>query len=467
MRDYTATIGLEIHAELKTNSKMFSSSKNDPDEKKPNTNIHPIDVAHPGTLPTINKKAIEHMVRIGLAVGGEIADFTEFDRKNYFYPDIPKGYQISQYKYPIVTGGSLLGFDLTRIHLEEDTGTNKHFDDYSLIDFNRAGIPLMELVTEPVLHTGEDVIKFARELQLLLRYLGASDANIEKGEMRVEVNISVSKTKELGTKVEIKNIGSISAAGKSVDYEIKRQIKKLEDGEEITQETRGWDENKQATFSQRKKESAHDYRYFPEPDLPKLYLHELFDLKKMKSELPELPWERRERYKKDYGIDDEATEIFVNNEKLGIYFEQVIDDFENDKNLIKKTSNLLTSYIVGLLREKPSINLLDPLALSKIMLMINKDKINSSGAKEIVQELIKKEGDPEQIAKEKGLLQENNEKELEKIAEKIIQGNQKVAEDYKDGKESVMQFFIGQAMKETKGSVNPGLMKEIFKKLLK
>lgn len=467
MSKYAPTIGLEIHAELKTNSKMFSPSKNDPDEKKPNVNIHPIDIAHPGTLPTINKKAIEHMIRIGLAVDGEIANFTEFDRKNYFYPDIPKGYQISQYKHPIVSGGKLAGFDLTRIHLEEDTGMLKHFDDYSLVDFNRAGIPLMELVTEPVLHSADDVIKFARELQLLLRYLEASDANIEKGEMRIEVNISVSKDKKLGGKVEIKNIGSISAAGRATDYEIKRQTKALEKGETIPQETRGWDESKQKTFSQRKKESAHDYRYFPEPDLPKLYLHELFNLKEEEKKMPELPWERRERYKKEFGIDDEATEIFVNDPKLSFYFEAIINDFQNDKNFVKKASNLLTSHIVGLLKENPEINLPDPISISKVLILLNDGKINSSGAKEIIQELIKQDGDPEEIARKKGLIQENNEEELKKTAEKIIKKNPAVVEEYKKGKTSVLQFFIGQMMKETKGSANPEVSKKIFEELLK
>jgi aspartyl-tRNA(Asn)/glutamyl-tRNA(Gln) amidotransferase subunit B len=302
MKGYTATIGLEIHAHLKTKTKMFSQSLNDPHHAGPNQNISPVDLAHPGTLPTINKKAVEHMVRIGLAVGGEIANFTEFDRKNYFYPDIPKGYQISQLKYPIVSKGTLAGFDLTRIHLEEDTATSKHHDTHSDVDFNRAGAPLMELVTEPVLHTSEDVMMFARELQLLLRYLGAGDANIEKGEMRVEVNLSVSKTDELGTKVEVKNIGSISSAGKAVEFEIERQIEALENGEELFQETRGWDDQKEITFSQRSKENAKDYRYFPEPDLPKLYLHEIFDLESMKSDIPELPAQKRIRYVSDYGI---------------------------------------------------------------------------------------------------------------------------------------------------------------------
>src|SRR3989338_2100685 len=291
MTKYFYTIGLEIHAELKTQTKMFCACKNNPDEKKPNVNICPVCLAHPGALPVPNKKAIEHVIKVGLAVGGEIADFTEFDRKNYFYPDIPKGYQISQYKYPIVSGGKLADFDLTRIHLEEDTGTNKHDrGDFSLIDFNRAGIPLMELVTEPhTFESSEETAKkashFAKEFQLILWYLDVSEANMEKGEMRVEANISVSKDKKkFGTKVEVKNLNSFRSVERAIKYEADMMEKLLDagKGEEIVQETRGWDDSKQATFSQRKKESSHDYRDFPDPDLPKMKLHEAFDLEKMK-----------------------------------------------------------------------------------------------------------------------------------------------------------------------------------------
>src|SRR3989338_5359180 len=264
MKKYYPTIGLEIHAELSTKTKMFCACKNDPDEEKPNINICPVCMAHPGALPVINKKAVEHVIKVGLAIDGEIADFTEFDRKNYFYPDIPKGYQISQYKYPIVSGGHLAGFDITRVHLEEDTANSKHDrGDFSLIDFNRAGVPLMELVTEPVINSPEQAGAFARELQVLLRTLGVSEANMEKGQMRVEANISVSADpKKFGTKVEVKNLNSFRAAERAIKYEIERMIYLTEEGRgsEIIQETRGWDEMKQATFSQRKKEYSEDYR---------------------------------------------------------------------------------------------------------------------------------------------------------------------------------------------------------------
>ena len=292
-KEYFTTIGLEIHAELKTNSKMFCGCINNPDEETPNVNICPVCMAHPGTLPVINKKAVEDVIKVGIALGANIADFTEFDRKNYFYPDIPKAYQISQYKFPIVSGGTLKGVDITRVHLEEDTATSKHDrGDYSLVDCNRAGVPLMELVTEPVIHSSKQAGDFGRELQTVLRYLGVSEANMEKGQMRVELNISISEDpKVFGTKVEVKNINSFKAMERAAEYEIKRMAKLLDEGKgsEIVQETRGWDEVKQSTFSQRKKENANDYRYFPDPDLPKMFLSKIFDIDKIKSETPELP----------------------------------------------------------------------------------------------------------------------------------------------------------------------------------
>jgi aspartyl-tRNA(Asn)/glutamyl-tRNA(Gln) amidotransferase subunit B len=474
MKGYTATIGLEIHAHLKTKTKMFSQSLNDPHHAGPNQNISPVDLAHPGTLPTINKKAVEHMVRIGLAVGGTVANFTEFDRKNYFYPDIPKGYQISQLKYPIVSNGTLAGFDLTRIHLEEDTATSKHFADHSLIDYNRAGTPLMELVTEPVLHTAEDVIAFARELQLLLRYLGAGDANIEKGEMRVEVNLSVSKTDELGTKVEVKNIGSIASAGKAVDFEIERQINALENGEELFQETRGWDDQKEITFSQRSKENAKDYRYFPEPDLPKLYLHEIFDLESMKSELPELAPAKRIRYAAEFGIKEEDIESFIINQPMASFFEQVIADFGDDKDLIKASSNYITSDIIGILKSNDFTDFdadvwttLDPIMFAKLIKMVAGGDLGSRGAKDILAHMIKEGGDPQQLAEEKGLIQDNDPEALKAVVQGIIDANPVQVSDYKGGKETLMKFFVGMGMKETKGAGNPKILTELFVELLK
>lgn len=476
MKGYTATIGLEIHAHLKTKTKMFSKSPNNPDETKPNQNISPVDLAHPGTLPTINQKAIEHMIRIGLAVGGDIANFTEFDRKNYFYPDIPKGYQISQYKYPIVSNGSLAGFDLERIHLEEDTATSKHFDEHTLVDFNRAGAPLMELVTRPVLHTADDVIKFARELQLLLRYLDAGDANIEKGQMRVEVNISVSKTDELGTKVEVKNIGSIASAGKAVEFETVRQIAALENGEELFQETRGWNDTKQITFGQRSKENAKDYRYFPEPDLPKLYLHDIFDIEKMRGELPELASIKRIRYSTDFGIKDEDIEFYIINRDYADYFESVISEFNNVdldyKKLTTSTSNVITSNLVGIAKGKEYKDLnifekMDAGSFAQLIKMNVAGDIGSAAVNQILAEMIQSGGNPESIADEKGLKQQNDTESLKIVVQGIIDANPNQVAEFKAGKETLMKFFVGMGMKETKGSGNPKILSELFVELLK
>ncbi|MCA9352899.1 Asp-tRNA(Asn)/Glu-tRNA(Gln) amidotransferase subunit GatB, partial [Patescibacteria group bacterium] len=386
----------------------------------------------------------------------------------------PKGYQISQYKYPIVSGGTLAGFELTRIHLEEDTATSKHFDNHSLIDFNRAGAPLMELVTEPVLHTPEDVMNFARELQVLLRYLGAGDANIEKGEMRIELNISVSKTDTLGIKTETKNIGSISAAGRAAEYEIQRQIDALEKGEKLVQETRGWNDQKGTNFSQRSKEDAKDYRYFPEPDLPKLYLHEIFDLKKMKSELPELPADKRARYEREYGIKSEDIESYINNINMAHFFESVIASFKDNKELIKLASNYITSDIVGLLKSKDFEDVdssiwhtLDPIMFGNLINMVECGDLNSRGGKDILAHMMKHGGDPKTIAEEKGLMQDNDTEALKVVVAKIINDNPEQVAEFKAGKDTLMKFFVGMAMKETKGTGNPKMLTELFIELIK
>jgi aspartyl-tRNA(Asn)/glutamyl-tRNA(Gln) amidotransferase subunit B len=470
-KKYYPTIGLEIHAELSTKTKMFCSCANNPDASEPNIHVCPVCMGHPGTLPVPNKEAILQMIRIGHAVGGEIADFTEFDRKNYFYPDIPKGYQITQYKYPIVSGGNLAGVDLTRIHLEEDTGTNKHDDDHSLVDYNRAGIPLMELVTEPVIHSSEEAMRFGRELQLLLRYLGASSANMEKGEMRVEVNISVSPDpKVLGTKVEIKNIGSFNAAGRSIEYEIQRMTELWEKGRqnEIVQETRGWNDTLQKTVSQRKKESSDDYRYFPEPDIPKLYLHELFDITTIKEELPELPPERRKRYSNDYQIKDEDIEILVQDTALGRFFEEVIMYFDGNTDKISKASNYITSDLLGIMNDKNIHNkdefLVNLIAkdIADLIDLIYEGLINSRGAKNILSLLAEGKTEPNLLAKEYGFIQTSDPEELKDLVISIIENNKDISDEIRNGKQAGIKFLIGQVMKESKGSANPKIVQEIL-----
>lgn len=468
---YYPVIGLEIHAELNTASKMFSSSRNNPDEMLPNININPVDLGHPGTLPTINKKAIEHMIKIGLAVNGTIANFTEFDRKNYFYPDIPKGYQISQYKYPIVSGGLLAGVDVTRIHLEEDTGLSKHDrGDFSLVDFNRAGVPLMELVTEPVISSSAQAVAFAKELQLLLRYLQVGEANMEKGEMRVEANISVSREKgKFGTKVEVKNLNSFKSVEKAIEFELDRMISLYEAGEEkmIVQETRGWDESKQKTFSQRKKETSDDYRYFPEPDLPKLYLHELFDLEKIATETPEIPSQLRVRFAEQYNFKPQEVEMYVQNRHLAVFMEDVATSIA-DMTVLQKASNFILSDIVYILENEKDAVLPKTDTFVKLCNMFAAGTLTSRAVKDILLLAMTSttEIDPESYAKEHGMIQQNNADDLRPVIEKIIADNPKVVEEYKAGKESVLQFFLGQVMKETKGSANPKLSMEVFRELL-
>ena len=468
-KQYYTTIGLEIHAELNTNSKMFCGCKNDPDEINPNINICPVCMAHPGTLPVINKKAVESVINVGLALGSKIADFTEFDRKNYFYPDIPKAYQISQYKFPIVSGGSLKGVDITRVHLEEDTATSKHDrGDYSLVDFNRAGVPLMELVTEPVIHSARQAGDFGRELQIVLRYLGVSEANMEKGQMRVELNISISEDpNKFGTKVEVKNINSFKAIERAAEYETKRMTELLEQGrgDEIIQETRGWDENKQSTFSQRVKENANDYRYFPDPDLPKLFLNKIFDIEKLRSELPELPEAKRNRYRNDYGIKDEDIESYIFDSELGSWFEKVANILKNKDN-IKTASNYITSDYLGLKKTNLGAELPSVENFVELIEMVSESKISSRGAKDILAIMVLKDESPAKIAEEKGLIQNHDEGALKEIIQKVMDANPAVVATYKGGKENAIMSLVGQVMKESKGSANPGLVQKILKELL-
>ena len=474
---YIATIGLEIHAELKTASKMFCACKNDPDEEKPNTNICPVCMGHPGTLPVLNKEAIKHVLKMGYAVNGKIADFTEWDRKNYFYPDIPKGYQISQYKYPLISGGNLAGVELTRIHLEEDTAQSTHdIHKKSLINFNRGGVPLMELVTEPVIHDAETAVRFAKELQLLLRYIGAGEANLEKGEMRVEANISIAtpedtKAHKFGTKTEVKNLNSFKVVEKAIAYEIKRQTEVLEEGGKVVQETRGWDENANGTYSQRLKESAHDYRYFPEPDIPKLKISEIeeFSKENLTKEIPELPWIKRERYQKDYGMTEKEVAVFVEQGEVSSYFENVIKD---SSKIIKLSINYILTDYLGLIK-KDELKIekigekINPKNFSKLMLMINEGKLSSRGAKDTLAFMFKEDGDPQIIAEKNGLIQKNDEGEIKKIVEEIIKANPVVVEDYKKGKLASLQFLVGQGMKATKGSANPEMLKNLILEMIK
>jgi aspartyl-tRNA(Asn)/glutamyl-tRNA(Gln) amidotransferase subunit B len=468
MNKYVPTIGLEIHAELKTRTKMFCDSKNDSDENRPNVNVCPVCMGHPGTLPVINKEAVKSVLRVGLAVGGQLADFTEFDRKNYFYPDIPKGYQISQYKYPLVKGGNLSGVAITRIHLEEDTASSSHEGgEFSLIDFNRAGVPLMELVTEPVIKSAEEAGKFGRELQLLLRYLDVSFANMEKGEMRVEANISVSDTDTFGTKVEVKNLNSFRSVERAITYEIARQIDLLESGDGVVQETRGWDDGKQKTYSQRVKEESHDYRYFPDPDLPKLKLSEISEFAQANLNLPELPWAKRERYAKDFNITGDTSEIFIDYPEAAAFFESVASILKDTKT-ISLGVNYITSDLVGLAKSGDNLgrafaNLkFTPKNFANLIGMIKNKTLSSRGAKDTLAVMYLDGGEPETIAQARGFIQKSDEGELKNIVKVVLDSNTKVVADYRNGKESALQFLVGQGMKATKGSANPEMLKSII-----
>lgn len=477
-KKYFPTIGLEIHAELNTKSKMFCSCENNPFISEPNTNICEVCMAHPGTLPVVNREAVKSVLKVSIAINGDQANFSEFDRKNYFYPDIPKAYQISQFKYPLNSNGELAGVKITRIHLEEDTASSSHKGDISLVDFNRAGVPLMELVTEPVIYNAETAMNFAKELQLLLRTLGVSHANLEKGEMRIEANVSISEEgnfemlggdfSKLGVKTEVKNLNSFKIVGSAIDYEIKRQIKSLESGEEIVQETRGWDENKSATFSQRKKENSDDYRYFPDPDIPKYKISEIeeFSEENLRKEIPELPWEKRERYQSDFGLNLDQIEFFLQNTKYDKLFSSVIEKLNTEKSY-KLASNYISSDIAGLEKNEEGVfENFNSENLFELIEMIEEGELSSRGAKDVLAIIFKNGGQSKDIAEKNNLIQKSDPEELKKILEKVLEENKSQVKAYKNGEEKLLQFFVGQGMKATQGSANPGMLTKLLKELL-
>lgn len=488
---YIPVIGLEIHAELHTQSKMFCSCANAPLERNPNIHICPICMAHPGTLPTLNKTAIEHVLKVGVALGSELADFTEWDRKNYFYPDIPKGYQISQYAYPLVQKGSLtvknekgedVSVGITRIHLEEDTARSSHDKgDFSLVDYNRAGVPLMELVTNALdfsIRDAKTAGNFGRELQLLLQTLGVSEANMDLGQMRVEVNISIHKEGEpLGTKVEIKNLNSFRSAERSIAYEIERQAALLDAGEKVVQETRGFEDATGKTFSQRKKENANDYRYFPDPDLPKLYISQVpeWSREALQASLPKLPWVRRAEYIAD-GLKAEDAEMFISDAFYGDYYEAVLKDVTTPE-LKKLVVNYIATDIAGLVKkESERAETLDTYIDEKhfvhIIQMIGADELSSRGAKDLIVLLWKADEATRAkttkfIAEEKGMIQKNDPEALKAIVQGIVDANPEQVAGFKAGKEPLLMYLVGQVMKIGKGAINPAKATEMLREMLK
>ena len=469
MSDYRPTMGLEIHVQLKTRTKMFCDSLNDPSELHPNVNVCPVCLGYPGTLPVPNKQAIEHVIKVGLALGSTINPLTKFDRKNYFYPDIPKAYQISQYDKPLVNGGVLKGIRITRVHLEEDTADLKHVkeggQEYSLVDYNRSGVPLMELVTEPDFTSADQIVDFARELQLMLRYLGVSDANIEQGQMRVEANISLN----MGTKTEVKNIGSFRSVHDAVEYELKRQEEALRAGGKLVQETRGWDEAKQKTISQRSKEQAHDYRYFPEPDMPP-FETAVFDLDIVRASVPELPAQKRVRFAREYRLDEKQSNALVADMATANYFEQAVSEFREDApdGSAITIYNYLMSDLRGLMNQNSAtfIDLkIQPEHLARLARLIEGGKITSRQAKDMLVKMYETGADPEEIMKSDNIGISDND-EVEAVVIAIIAAHHAAAADYKKGKVASLQFLIGQAMAKLKGRARPDALKAIFEKNL-
>ena len=497
MNKYIPVIGMEVHVELKTHSKMFCNSKNGLGlEKKPNIHICPVCTAQPGTLPVPNQQAIEFVQLAGLALNCELNLKSKFDRKNYFYPDLPKVYQISQYDQPLCGLGHMdieLTTDnsqqttkrigITRIHLEEDTGKLIHPDgaDYTLVDYNRAGVPLMELVTEPDIENGEQARIFCTRLQQICRYLGISDADMEKGNMRCEVNLSLHKENEeklSGTKVEVKNINSFRFVEKAINYEIERQTEALENGEILVQETRGWDSVKNVTVSQRKKESAHDYRYFPEPDIPPMKFTAEY-VENLRSKLPELPAAKEKRFAEEYGLKTDDILVLTAQADLAEYFENVISEIKEKissheiEATEEKVIKLAVNYIISEVRKhlaENNHNIRD-LKISaenyaEFIGIVADGKINSSAAQTVIKEMYHTGGDPSQIIEEKNLGQMDDSSELEAVVEKVLAANQQSVDDFKAGKDNALKFLMGQVMKESGGKANPQVVMEMLKKKL-
>lgn len=489
--EYQPVIGFEIHVELATKSKMFSGAPNNPDEKMPNLNIDEVVTGQPGTLPVANKEAIRLAAMVGLALNCTIDEWSKFDRKHYFYPDLPKGYQISQYDQPISKNGFLdvnisnkiKRIGITRAHLEEDAGKNVHPEDlpYSLVDYNRAGCALLEIVTEPDIQSGEEGRIFLQELRNIIRYLGASECDMEKGTMRCEPNISVRKPGETTLpkyKCEVKNINSFKFAEAAINYEIARQTEILKEGGTPKQVTMGWDEKNGRTVEQRSKEEANDYRYFPEPDLPVLQFTKEY-LDKLRAEMPELPAQKRVRFKEEYpNLSDDDIENLLNWKQLANYFEEVkseIDEWVKEETghdsfkLYKQAANWCLQDFSALLNQK-HINPLDsgvtPENMAELIKLIGSGKISVSAAKTVFKVMFEKGGEPLSIVNDLGLHQVSDESAISSAIDKIISANPKAVADFKAGEQKSFGFLVGQTMKELKGKGNPQVINELLKKKL-
>lgn len=471
---FEMTAGLEIHVRLKTKTKLFCNCSNDTFATEANSLICPVCAGYPGTLPVVNKEAIKMAIKSALALNCTIPAFSKFDRKSYFYPDLPAGFQISQFDEPIAVNGKIEFFvngekksiRINRLHLENDAGKLMHEGHNSLSDLNRAGSPLAEVVTEPDFKSPDEVFYFLKEFQRIFRFLGTSDADMEKGMMRCDVNISVKEigAKELGTKVEIKNMNSFGNAKKAVEYEIARQTKLIENGEKdkIVQETRGFDVNKGITISQRSKEGSADYRYFPEPDIPPVKITKEY-IEEVKKEIPELSAAKIERFMNDLKLSFANAEILAGDLDLANYFEKASQISSNPQ----KTANWVVGDFLSILNESGlQINEIKMTAenLGKLVAMVENGKISGKIAKEIFKELFESGKDPEKMVEEKGLIQIQDTGEIEKFCEEVINENPGIVEEIKNGKEKAIGALVGQVMKKSQGKASPPMVNEILRK---
>lgn len=482
MSNYLPTIGIECHVQLKTATKLFASVGNDARGAEPNSLISHICMGMPGALPYLNEQAVDLACRASFALGVEPQRFSKFDRKHYFYPDLPKGYQISQLYHPIVLGGKVRinvngeskEIAITRAHMEEDAGKNTHPEgsDYSLVDLNRAGTPLLEIVSEPEIHTPAEAKAYATELYILMKFADVTEGDLYHGNMRFDVNVSVSKdSKKLGTRTETKNLNSFKSVEKAVEYEIKRQTDLLEKDKEIAQETRGWDDAKQKTFSQRSKEEAHDYRYMPDPDIPPLELTNEF-IAKVKSEMPQMMPDDWRVKLSALGLNNDQIELLLFSEIELAEKADVLDTISEglaDKELAKFIANYCVNVIVPHARENDiKLPKSDHFTmLESVHGLVKGGKLSSTNAKKLCADLIEQANLPknlEEYAKEKGLIQVSDEGELDKIVSEVLSANPQAVEDIKKGEMKAIGFLVGQVMKASKGQANPGLAQQLIKK---
>ncbi len=472
---YETFIGLEIHAQMNTKTKLFCSCDNDSFNKEPNTNVCEVCMGFPGTLPVTNKEAIEKGIIAGLALNCTIPPTCKFDRKHYFYPDLPKGFQITQYDEPIaiqgqieiIVDGNKKTIGIERLHIEDDAGKLIHANAGTLVDYNRSGTPLMEIVSKPDLRSKEEASSYARTIQQIMRFVGSSDADMEKGMMRFDLNISLRPvgSEKLGNKVEVKNLNSFRSLEKAITFEMERQAKILNENGTIKKETRGWDAEKEISESQRSKEEAADYRYFPEPDIPPLHVDSNW-ISELKNKLPELPQAKQNRYRKVYAIDTDQARIISEDFDLARFFEVMMDY----TNAHFTATNLLVTDLLGMLHKEHQTILdskIKPKQLAELANAINDNVLSSKMAKDVLPIMFKTGQDPTIIIEEKGLKQVSDKHELEEICKKAIEALPKAAQDIRDGNDKAIGALVGFVMKETKGQANPGKVNKIFISLLR